>query len=275
MTGYSKTPPPLQKHPLRHKFMKLSPKVKDGPLLSGRTIRFKKKDGSMGERQLKVDDLTLKVNPQKGNIIEKDISCDSSFKMNHIKQIGVSIHSAYSFVDMDHPIYLFVDNAGGHGKVKVKKQYKKILKDKFNIQIEWQVPNSPKTNMLDLGVWVSLQSLVEKIHRRRVMQSDVLSDSVHEAFKEITSEVLSKVHLRWKLVLQLLVSGRGTNEVVEEHRSLKKKAMLKDLPTVPGSKEARGYVSSDQGKESDAEDDDGSVVGEVTPDALERAFDAM
>ena len=66
-------------------------------------------------------DTVLKVNPQKGNIIEKDISCDSSFMMNHIKHIGVSIQSAYSFVDMAHLIYLFVDDAGGHGKVEVKK----------------------------------------------------------------------------------------------------------------------------------------------------------
>lgn len=51
--------------------------------------------------------------------------------------------------------------------------------------------------------------------------------------------------------------------------------MLKDLLTIPDCKEARGYVSLDQGEESDVEDeDDGSVVGEGTPDVLERAFDA-
>ena len=121
--------------------------------------------------------------------------------------------------------------------------------------IEWQVPNSPETNMLDLGVWVSLQSIVENIHKGKVMQSDVLSQSVEEVFGYISSRVLDKVHARWKLVLQLLVSGQGTIEVVEEHRGLKRSAMLKDLPTIPDCKAAKGYVSSDGGDDTDSDEE--------------------
>ena len=47
-------------------------------------------------------------------------------------------------------ITLFMDNAGGHGKIEVKEQYEQILKDELNVMIEWQVPQSPQTNMLDL-----------------------------------------------------------------------------------------------------------------------------
>ena len=200
-----------------------------------------------------MNDLTLKVNPQKGKILEKDISCDLAFMLDHIRDIGASVRNAYSHLDENVPVYLFVDNAGGHGKIEVKKQYEKILMDEYNVLIEWQVPNSPETNMLDLGVWVSLQSIVENIHKGKVMQSDVLSQSVEEAFRYISSTVLDKVHSRWKLVLQLLVSGEDTNEVVEEHRGLKKSAMLKDFPSIPDCKVAKGYVSSDGGYETDSD----------------------
>ena len=255
---------------LSHKFMKLSPMVKDGPVLEGRRIRYKKKNGTMGERALQVTDLTLKVNPQKGKILEKDISCDSQFMLNHIREIGSSIRRAYDFLEPNVPVYLFIDNAGGHGKIEVKKQYEQILHEEFNINIEWQIPNSPETNMLDLGVWVSLQSIVENIHKGKVMQSDVLAQSVEEAFGLITSTVLDKVHSRWKLVLQLLVSGRGTNKVVEEHRGLQKGAMLKDLPGVPECKAARGYVSS-EGEESESDEDSEDYNGNGLN--VEKEFD--
>ena len=217
-----------------------------------------------------MSDLTLKVNRQKGKILEKDISCDSNFMLNHIREIGASIRKAYAFIGDDTPVYLFVDNAGGHGKIEVKAQYEKILQEEFNVIIEWQVPNSPETNMLDLGVWVSLQSIVENIHKGKVMQSDVLSNSVQEAFPLISSRVLDKVHSRWKLVLQLLVSGKGMNEVVEEHRGLKKKAMLKDLPVIPDCKDAKGYISSDDEAESDVDND-----GNESKEEMETIDDAL
>lgn len=125
--------------------------------------------------------------------------------------------------------------------------------------------------MLDLGVWVSLQSLVEKIHKRQVMQSNVLSCSVAEAFGQIGSKVLNKVHSHWKLVLQLLISGQGTNEVVKEHHSLKKKTMLKDLPTIPDCKDAKGYVSSSE-EDSDSDADD--VLAKVEDEADDEWNDA-
>ena len=49
-------------------------------------------------------------------------------------------------------IYLTIDNVGGHGNVPEIKTYKKTSLDKFNIKIIHQVPNSPETNLLDLGV---------------------------------------------------------------------------------------------------------------------------
>ena len=119
--------------------------------------------------------------------------------------------------------------------------------------------------MLDLGVWMALQSKVEEIHCGKVMQSNELSKSVHQAFSEITPEMLRNVHERWKLVLHLILSGKGTNEVVEEHRGKINRSLLesKDLPTIPASVKIDGYYSlSDDDEGGDAVEDACSVGSE-------------
>ena len=141
----------------------------NGYVLDGRKIRVLKNDGTLEERNLQIEDLDLRVNLQKGQMIEKDVTCDSVFMLETIRTIGQSLRDHYSFLDKTTPIHLFMDNAGGHGKTEVKARYEKILKDEFNILLQWQVPNSPETNMLDLGVWMALQSFVEAIHKDRVM----------------------------------------------------------------------------------------------------------
>ena len=57
------------------------------------------------------------------------------------------------------------------------------------------------------------------------MQSDILSKSLTEAFEQITSTVIDRVHLMWKSVLQLFVSGKYTIKVIKEYCGLKKKVM--------------------------------------------------
>ena len=45
---------------------------------------------------------------------------------------------------------------------------RKKLKEDYNIILKHQVPNSPETNLLDLGVWRALQSAVENLsHQKR------------------------------------------------------------------------------------------------------------
>ena len=127
-----------------------------------------------------------------------------------------------------------MDNTSVHGQTEVKKQHEEILQEEYNVIIEWQVPCSSELNLLDLGEWMSLQSYIETIHCGKVMQSDELANSVKLAFDGISKEVLVNVYKQWKMVLQLTVSGKGTNEIVEKHRwSLTKD--LSNLPSVPDS----------------------------------------
>ena len=78
--------------------------------------------------------------------------------------IGEQICEAFSWVTNNKPIYLVMDNAGGHSTAGCIDEYVDLLKDKYNVIVRHQEPRSPETNLLDLGVWCSLQSWVDKAH---------------------------------------------------------------------------------------------------------------
>ena len=130
------------------------------------------------------------------------------------------------------PIHLFMDNAGRHGTNEGKEQYEKILADKYNVILKWQVPQSPETNMLDLGAWMTIQSEVEYLHRHRMMNEDALAASVMQAFDEFDGYTkLEAIAKRWELVLDLIQEGKGGNELVETNRgTLTKTLRGKRLP---------------------------------------------
>ena len=50
---------------------------------------------------------------------------------------------------MEQKCYLVIDNAGGHGDDITKDWFERKLRNKYKIIIDWQVPRSPETNMLD------------------------------------------------------------------------------------------------------------------------------
>ena len=58
---------------------------------------------------------------------------------------------------------LMMDNASKHGTSDAKTQYADALKE-CNIEIIWQILHSPETNMLDPGVWMSVQMTVMETH---------------------------------------------------------------------------------------------------------------
>ena len=71
--------------------------------------------------------LESRVNTPKGNFIKRDTTYDSKFMFMNIRDVGQSICEAHSFLPNDHPICLVMDNAGGHRRTEVKKQYEEIL----------------------------------------------------------------------------------------------------------------------------------------------------
>ena len=100
----------------------------DGYLLKNRVITNKRGN----TRNLKWKDLTLHRNIKPGTKLCRDTTCDLEFMLSHIDDIGQAIRTKYHWVDKKVPIYLFMDNAGGHGTTDTKQQYENILKTKVD-----------------------------------------------------------------------------------------------------------------------------------------------
>ena len=121
-------------------------------------------------------------------------------------------------VGPDVPIFLYLDNAGGHGTNDCVAEHVKMLKEEFNVICVHQRPRSPATNMLDLGVWMAFQNVVEKIHAGKVRERDALARTVEEAWREMEPVKLTNVWNRWRLVLDLIIEDDGGNRKVESKR---------------------------------------------------------
>ena len=91
---------------------------------------------------------------QEGDKREVDISCDSTFMKEVMPEVGKAIREAYHWVLPQIPIFLYLDNAGGHGTQEVVDAYIKALEVDNNVMCVHQRPCSPATNILDLGVWM-------------------------------------------------------------------------------------------------------------------------
>ena len=173
------------------------------------------------KRPLTIDDLMLHVRIEKGTPVERDCSCDSDFMIKNIHELGKSVRHAYRNVaGKNKPIVLVMDNAGGHGRNDVKKDYEDVLNRDYKIIVHWQVPNSPETNLLDLGAWMALQSIVEKKHRLKIMHKDVLAKTIEANFSCLSEAVLERIYGRWLKVLDLIIKDKGNNDLVEKDRGL-------------------------------------------------------
>lgn len=95
-----------------------------------------------------------------------------------------------------------MDDAGGHGTNDAIKEYQANLLGKCNIEIIFQVPRSPYTNVLDLRVWCAMQAAVERQHYLKRCTTNALVNSVMETWTEgQLDHTITKVFDRIKSVL--------------------------------------------------------------------------
>ena len=124
----------------------------------------------------------------------------------------------------DETIYLFMDNAGGHGTREAIDEYTKILLEKHKIEIIHQCPRSPETNVLDLGIWCTLQWAVDAYMRGKLGDLDALHQGVMDTWKDSKMEkAFNGVWGRLTRVLHLIKMEKGGNETVEKMRGKKGK----------------------------------------------------
>ena len=73
--------------------------------------------------------------------------------------------------------------------------------------------------MLDLGVWMSIQSAVVKAHRNRRCHPDALAKSITDAWEHnLSIKAFDNVFGRLRVVLSCIVQDNGGNRLVESKR---------------------------------------------------------
>ena len=128
--------------------------------------------------------------------------------------------------------------------------------------LTWQVPNSPEIYMLDLGAWMTIQSVVEELHRQRLMNENALADTVMQAFEEFDGHTkLAVIAARWELVLDLIIEGKGGNDLVKTKRGTLTKTLLgKRLPNSDIYNQERAPL--------DVDDSDDELENDVTGERI-------
>ncbi len=128
-------------------------------------------------------------------------------------------------------IYLFMDNAGGHGTNDATAQYTGILWNELKAEVVQQVPRSPETNMLDLCMLMSIQAAVTRVHYRQRCHHNALTRSVVDARNNYLSpDAFKNVFERLRVVLSCIVEDGGGNSIVERKRGkLFRDATIVDL----------------------------------------------
>ena len=174
-------------------------------------------------------------------------------------------------VRADVPIFLYLDNAGGHGTDDCVAEYVKILKDDYNVICIHQRPRSPATNMLDLGIWMAFQNVVEKLHFGCMKEPHALARTVNKAWEELEPVKLTNVFNRWKRVLDLIIDDDGGNRKVESQRGKLFRAPPEEAEVIEDVL-ADPETAGDGADEADLDVAPGFVEEEALAESLGGAF---
>ena len=110
----------------------------------------------LNEKHSDILEINLKVRYLENDTVEKDCFCDSEYMLSAMTRDGKAIREKFHWVPMNELVYLFIDGEGGYGTKEAILEYKTNLKENYNIQLVFQVPRTPYSNVLDLGVWCGL-----------------------------------------------------------------------------------------------------------------------
>ena len=170
------------------------------------------------ERDLELTDIEISSFYPRGSLVEREVTCNSEFMLRNLPDIGYEIRQKMPWIPEDEIIYLVMDNAGGHGTAEAIDQYTTELLEDYHIEIIHQAARSPETNALDLGVWMSVQSHVERAHLHRARNPDTLAMTVQESWRDLPVDPLIRIFDRIPINLQLIVDDGGGNNMSESNR---------------------------------------------------------
>ncbi len=119
-------------------------------------------------------------------------------------------------------IFIQQDNARPHVTPNDPEVVAAGLSGGWHIKMRCQPPNSPDTNILDLGFFNSIQSLQ---HEYAPITVDELVDAVYTAFDNLSRDTLNDTFLTLQKVLECIMDASGDNgyKLPHQHKQRKKR----------------------------------------------------
>ena len=108
--------------------------------------------------------------------------------------------------------------------------------------------------MLDLGAWMAIQNVIEKLSFGKRKDKEVLASTVEKAWDQFEETKLTNIWHRWRLVLDLIIEDEGGDRLVESRRGKLFRAptdevedMVTELATIAeeGESEADAIAAAD------------------------------
>ena len=193
----------------------------------GNAIERRLEDGTVC--LVKLADLHVGVRYLKGDMVTSDINCDSEYMIDVMPRVGAVILEAYIWVPANEDIYLVLNGAGGHGTDETVTEYTAATKIMNSILVR-QVSNLLDTNVLDLGIWTSLQSAMGKRHRLSRGNKEALHDTVMKVWSEVANkEAMCRVYDRLEKNYEIIRKTKGDNKLIKEFRGKSGKIALDAL----------------------------------------------
>jgi hypothetical protein len=190
---------------------------------------------------------------KRGDEYEKDCSCDLAFLMDNMDGFGKAIRAKYWWVPREVPIELIMDNAGGHGTKDCIADYIEMLKRDHNVVVWHQIPWSPDTNILDLGIWCGVQHHFEKMQCGKTRSNvGALARTIELAWDMYDSNrAFANIFKRWKKVLRL-INAQIRDNILSD--SARRKEFI--VPIVLNAPVTTSGGSADNDNDNDDDDDD-------------------
>ncbi|XP_074369553.1 uncharacterized protein LOC141710981 [Apium graveolens] len=111
-------------------------------------------------------------------------------------------------------IYIQQDNARTHITQDDPEWQQVHNQGDFTFYLVQQPPNIPDLNILDLGFFRSIQSLM---HKKMPKDVDDMLNAVHQAFYELDPRTLANIWLSYQYVMNEVLKVKGSNDYLVPH----------------------------------------------------------
>eukprot|EP00903_Cladosiphon_okamuranus_P006869 g6690.t1 len=157
-----------------------------------------------------------------GTLVTKCVEVTKeTYKAKLIDEVIPAIKEKWPAATRYNPIFLQQDNARPHLITNDADVLEACASDGFDIRLCNQPPNSPDTNILDLGFFASIQSLQDRCKPRTI---DDLVGEVRTAWEKASPDKLGKVWTSLQACLEQTLLCGGDNTYKVPHLSKDKAA---------------------------------------------------